>query len=132
MNIPMLWLNCFKKNLRQAGFEEVEGGEAELLQRYSQVAIGKLNLVIAPGRSPRLVVDSSISGVTANTCIPNRMSLPRISDVIDAAPDGPTSEECVQLTLDVAKAHRRITIHPDDGRASCVFIFSNGFLDLLH
>lgn len=116
---PDVVAKLLQEELEAGWIEEVEGGEAELLQRYSQVAIGKLNLVIAPGRSPRLVVDSSISGVTANTCIPNRMSLPRTSDVIDAAPDGPTSEECVQLTLDVAKAHRRITLHPDDGGLLC-------------
>ena len=83
------------------------------------MAIGKLNLVVAPGRSPRLVVDSSVSGVTANTCIPNRMASPRISDVISSAPDTPTSEACVLLTLDVSKAHRRIKIHPDDRGLLC-------------
>ena len=86
------------------------------------MAIGKLNLVVAPGRSPRLVVDSSVSGVTANTCIPNRMALPRISDVIFSAPDTPTSEACVLLTLDVSKAHRRIKIHPDDRGLLCFHV----------
>ena len=104
----------------EAGWiEEVAGGETSLRQQFPQIAIGKLNLVTAPGRAPRLVVDSSVSGVTANTVIPNRMCLPRISDVISAAPDIPSSEACIQLTLDVAKAHRRIKIHPDDGGLLC-------------
>ncbi len=98
--------------------KEVIGGEDALRQQFPQVAIGKLNLVIAQG-TPRLVVDSSVSGVTSNTCIPSRMALPRISDVISAAPDNPASETCVQLTLDVVKAHRRIKIHPDDGGLLC-------------
>ena len=57
----------------QAGFIElVPGGLAELQASYSRTAIGKLGVVIAEGRSPRLVVDSSISNVTTNTVIPNR------------------------------------------------------------
>ena len=75
---------------------------------HSKTAIGKLGVVLAPGRSPRLVVDSSISMVTANTVLPNHMLLPRISDVIQCAPDSMASQQMTQLTLDVAKAHRRI------------------------
>ncbi len=113
-----------QEEIESGWIEEVTGGEDALRKQFPQVAIGKLNLVIAPGRFPRLVVDSSVSGVTANTGIQNRMSLPRICDVISAAPDSPTSETCVQLTLDVAKAHRRIKIHPDDGGLLC-FHFQN-------
>lgn len=71
------------------------------------------------GRSPRLVVDSSISNVTANTCLPNRMTLPRISDVVSAAPVSCSAEEMIALVLDVAKAHRRILIHPHDAGLFC-------------
>ncbi len=42
----------------------------------SPCSYGKLTLVLAPNRSPRLVVDSSISGVTAHTCIPNHVCYP--------------------------------------------------------
>ena len=116
---PQIASDLLQEEVESGWIEEITGGEDALRKQFPQVASGKLNLVIAPGRSPRLVVDSSVSGVTANTCIPNRMSLPRISDVISAAPDSPTSEACVQLTLDVAKAHRRIKIHPDDGGLLC-------------
>ena len=61
------------------------------------------------------MVETSISGFTAPTCIPNRMCSPRISDVPSAAPNAPASKSCVLLTLDCAEAHRRIKIHPDDG-----------------
>ena len=46
---------------------EVPGGDAELRRLYQYTAVGKLGLVLAPGRPPRLVVDSSVSGVTSNT-----------------------------------------------------------------
>ena len=72
-----------------AGFiAHVPGGVPQLKQMYSETAIGKLGVVLAPGRSPRLVVDSSISMVTANTVLPNHMLLPRISDIIQCAPEG--------------------------------------------
>eukprot|EP00435_Cladocopium_sp_Y103_P026209 s1025_g6.t1 len=86
----------------------------ELRSSYPRVAIVKLGIIIAEGRSPRLVVDSSVSNVTANTVLPNHMLLPRISDVMACAPDSMAIEEVVQLTLDVSKAHRRILIHPAD------------------
>ena len=78
---PLLEEEC------RAGFiQKVPGGLAELQRQHSHVAVGKLGLVCAENRSPRLVVDSTVSGVTANTSIPNRMLLPRISDVLQASP----------------------------------------------
>ena len=57
-----------------AGFiAHVPGGMTQLKQMYAKTAIGKLEVVLAPGRSPRLAVDSSISIVTANTVLPNYM-----------------------------------------------------------
>ena len=104
----------------QAGFIElVPGGLAELQASYSRTAIGKLGVVIAEGRSPRLVVDSSISNVTNNTIIPNHMMLPRIADVLASAPAQMAQQQMTQLTLDVAKAHRRILIDPKDGGMLC-------------
>ena len=83
--------------------------------------MGKLGLVLAEGRSPRLVVDSSISMVTANTAISNRMLLPKVSDLCQAAPLRPALalENVLLLALDVSKAHRRILIHPDDRGLLC-------------
>lgn len=66
-----------------AGFiAHVPGGVPQFKQMYTKTAktaIGKLGVVLTPGRAPRLVVDSSISNVTANTVLPNHMLLPPIS-----------------------------------------------------
>ena len=56
----------------------VPGGLPELQRQYNRTAVGKLGLVLAPGRSPRLVVDSSISNVTANTQIPITCCCPEL------------------------------------------------------
>ena len=98
--------------------------EAGWIQEYSSlqaieaafplVACGKLGLVLAEGRSPRLVVDSSISGVTQSCALPNRILLPKISDVAACAPSHLGAEEWVAASIDVRKAHRLIKIHPED------------------
>ena len=89
---------------------------------YDQVAVGKLGVVLAEGRSLRLVVDSSVSNVTSNTCIPNHMLLPKITDLMSCSPLEYADEQLIQLTLDVSKTHQRILIHPDDRGLLCFHV----------
>ena len=104
----------------EAGFvAHVPGGIAELKQQFERTAVGKLGVAIAEGRSPRLVVDSSISNVTSNTIIPNHMMLPPISDILFCAPTEMAQQQVIQLTFDVSKAHRRILIDLQDGGMLC-------------
>ena len=107
----------------------VPGRLAELKQQFERTAVGKLDVVISEGRSPRLAVDSSISNVTSksNTVIPNHMMLPRISDILFCAPTEMVQQQVIQLTLDVSKAHRWIVIDPQDGGMLC--FHANGRLD---
>ena len=103
-----------------AGFiEEVPGGLAQLQKDHAHTAIGKLGLVCADNRAPRLVVDSTVSGVTQNTSIPNRMLLPKITDVLQAAPMHHSALQMTAFTLDVSKAHRRIKIATSDQGLLC-------------
>ena len=81
--------------------------------------------MLAPNRFPRRVVDSSVSGVTAHTCIPNCMCLPRISDVISAAPDIPPSllctlqvqSEVVWIGWQISTLHWTVTLTTDKREA---------------
>lgn len=116
---PDIVVQLIKEELQAGLIELVPGGLKELQDRYDRTAVGKLGVVIAEGRSPHLAVDSSISNVTANTIIPNHMILPRISDVMACAPVELVQQQMTQLTLDVAKAHRRILIDPRDGGMLC-------------
>ena len=81
---------------------------------------------LAEGRSPRLVVDSSISGVTAACGVPSRMLLPRIADVAACAPEVPTSEPWLAVSLDIRKAHRQLKVLPL-GQAWLSFSFEGRF-----
>ena len=49
----------------------------------------------------RLVVDSSLSGVTQSCRVPNKIMLPKISDVAACAPLALGSEEWVAASIDV-------------------------------
>ena len=98
---------------------EVPGGDAELRRLYQYTAVGKLGLVLAPGRPPRLVVDSSVSGVTSNTHLPNRSSNPSLMDVRRSVPVSDSLHRLLALVLDVAKAHRRMLIRPADRGLLC-------------
>ena len=44
------------------------------------VALGKLNVVFAEGKDPRLVLDSTICGVNPRCHIPERVALPMAAD----------------------------------------------------
>ena len=78
-----------------AGFiVEVADGLEALQRQFPRVAFGKLGVVITEGRARRLVVDSSISNVTANTVLPNHMLFPRIADV---------QMECAPTSMDLEK-----------------------------
>ena len=99
----------------------VRGGLPELQSQYSQTAVGKLGLVKSPGRPDRLVVDSSVSGVTEHTALPNKSANPSISGVRECFPPEHALECLLALILDVSKAHRRIKIRPSDRGLLCAF-----------
>jgi len=110
---PSIVEDLIQEELAAGFIALVPGGVPELQERYQRTAVGKLGplgVVIAEGPSPRLVVDSSISNVTSNTVIPNHMTLPRISDVIDCAPETMARQQMIQ---------RRILIDPKDGGMLC-------------
>ena len=44
-------------------------------------ALGKLNLVLAEGRDPRLVLDSTICGVNPKCHLPEKVALPMAADI---------------------------------------------------
>jgi len=102
-------MSCWPRNWQRSGspWWRVEGGDARLKREYAISAVGKLGVVLAEGRSARLVVDSSVSGVTSNTVLPNRSSNPTLSDVFSCMPLSDSLARLVALVLDVAKAHRR-------------------------
>ena len=65
-----------KAEVSEGWISKVPGGLSALKRLYRRSAVGKLGLVKAPDRDPRPVVDSSVSGVTAHTHLPNKSANP--------------------------------------------------------
>ena len=107
------------EEIKKGRIAEVPGGMAALKHQCSSCAVGKLGLVQLPGRSPRLVVDSSVSVVTEKIVLPNRSCNPTLSHLSRCLPVGGYQEEMSALVLGVAKAHRRIKIQPKDEGLLC-------------
>ena len=107
------------EELAQGWIAVVPGGDDELRREFPVSAVGKLGVVLAEGRPPRLVVDSSVSGVTCHTVLPNRSCNPTLTDVFSSMPLSDSLERLVALVLDVAKAHRRILIRKQDRGLLC-------------
>ncbi|CAE7259471.1 unnamed protein product, partial [Symbiodinium sp. KB8] len=106
---PDIVNSLLDEELREEWISEYASLE-DIQSEFSQVALGRLGLVIAEGRSARLVVDSSISGVTSSSAIPNCISNPRIEDVSACAPSYVPPDPWVGASIDVKKAHRRMLI----------------------
>ena len=122
---PQEVLQMLEDELEEGWISEYPSLQA-IQATFPQVACGKLGFVQAEGRSARLVVDSSISGVTSSCQIPNHMLNPRLCDIAACAPEQVPSEPWVGVSLDVRKAHRRVLLAWVD-RALLAFSFLGRF-----
>ena len=84
----------------------VPGNLPALASQYTKSAVGKLGVVFAL----RLVVDSSVTGVTAHTRLPNRSANPILNHLRVCLPSDTAQERLRARVLDVSKARRRILI----------------------
>ena len=100
-----------------AGFAYIlPGGAAEAVQKWgSNVAAGRLGVVQAPGRKPRLIGDGSISGANQACIIPEKARLPGLSSVQRFLSESGSGSAWVALSFDVASAHKLILVKPEGG-----------------
>ena len=78
------------------------------------IAVGKLNVVHAEGKEPRLVLDSTVCGVNPKCNIPERVSLPMASDVRLAFMPEDTHASFIGASFDFKAAHKQIQVHPSE------------------
>ena len=68
-----------QEDIKQGFVFQVEGGEEAAKRQWpNAVAMGKLNLAIAEGKSPRLVLDSSVPGVNSRVELYERVEHPSL------------------------------------------------------
>ena len=78
------------------------------------VALGKLNIVFAEGKGPRLVLDSTICGVNPRCHIPERVALPMAADIRLATQPQDSHGAFVGASLDFKAAHKQVRIRPEE------------------
>ena len=107
-----------------AGYAFVlEGGEPEARRRWGKlVASGKLGVVRAPGKKPRLIGDGSVSGANRASRIHEHVRLPGLQG-IQRFLSMPAAQEksWVAFSFDVAAAHKRVLICEQE-QGLCCFV----------
>ena len=74
------------------------------------IAVGKLNVVFAEGKEPRLVLDSTVCQVNTRCHLPERLSLPMASDVALSTQPEDTPGAFVGASIDFKAAHKQVQV----------------------
>ena len=112
---PELLAQLIQQEVEKGFVKRFEGTEEDAaLQWPKGTAIGKLNVVIAEGRDPRLVLDSTVCGLNPAVHIPERVAPPTASDVQRTF----LAEDCyaqqTALSIDFKAAHKCNKVHPSE------------------
>ena len=107
--------SLLQEEIRQGWVFEFEGSLQQAQQEWPQgVALGKLSIAFSATRSPRLVLDNTVSG-TNNACVvPEKQSMPSAWDVMRSFPLRNTQSPQSAFSLDVKAAHKHIRVHPSE------------------
>ena len=119
---PQLTQSLIEEEIRQGWVEKIPGGLEEAKRRWTHLGLGKLNVVQAPGKAPRLVLDSSCCNVNQHCQLPETMVLPTIADVRATFSDQTTARDWTALSLDIRAAHKQVRLaEADQGLVAFAF-----------
>ena len=89
------------------------------------IAMGKLGVVYAENRDPRLVLDSTVCGMNGRCYLPERQKLPNLRHISLFLSSCPAMQDQWQgASIDVKAAHKRMRIREEE-RGSLLFRFQN-------
>ena len=123
---PHLTQSLIDEEIKQGWVARVPGGLQEAKQRWPHLGVGKLNVVQAPGKPPRLVLDSSCCNVNQHCHLPETMILPTIADVRATFTDHTTGRTWRALSLDIRAAHKQVRLAAQD-QGLVAFTFQGNF-----
>ena len=113
--MPEVVAELLQKELDNKWVVETPYTQTEAKEAFLEgVAIGKLNVVIAEGRDPRLVLDSSICNVNGRCQLPERVALPTALDIRLATLDADPHSAFVGAGLDFKAAHKQVKVRPEE------------------
>ena len=112
---PQVLADLLRAEIEQGWIEEFPGSLEEAKDRWPQrTAVGKLNLVFAEDKEPRLVLDSSVCNANALCQVPEHVSLPAALDVHRTFLCTDQYSSWSALALDVKAARKRIKVRASD------------------
>ncbi|CAE7206607.1 unnamed protein product [Symbiodinium sp. CCMP2592] len=109
---PKILSELIDKEISEGFLEELDLASAQ--QRWENIAVAKLNVVLADNRKPRLIMDGTVSGVNSFCFLNERCCLPSLKDVRSAFPLRMNNEDLSAFSLDIRAAHKTIRIREKD------------------
>ena len=112
---PDLLSELIEKEIAQGWVRKFEGTEQDAALHWpAGTAIGKLNLVLAEGKEPRIVLDSSVCGLNPSVHLPERVALPTGADVQRSFLSDDCFAQLRAVSLDFKAAHKCCKVLPKD------------------
>ena len=107
--------SLLEQAIQQGWVKVYDGSREDAKSNWPQrTAIGKLNLVLAEHRDPRLVLDSTVCNANALCRIPEQVSLPTALDVHRTFLPADRFGQWTGIALDSKAAQQRIKVHPSE------------------
>ena len=103
-----------EEEIANGWFLELDSLEAAQERFGDKLAIGKMSIVKAEGKKPRLVVDSTVCGTNPSCTIPETYTLPGVDDVRDSFPLRCHSGLCAGFAFDIKSAHKTVRVRDSD------------------
>ena len=112
---PELLAQLVQDEVDRGFVAKFDGDEAQAALHWPNgTAIGKLNIVMAEGKDPRLVLDSSVCGLNPSIHLPEHVALPTASDVQRTFLSGDCYRALIALSLDFKAVHKCCKVRQSD------------------
>ena len=112
---PALLRTLLQKEIEHGWVQKFSGNRESAEQlRPGRTAIGKLNIVLADGKEPRLVLDSTVCNADPMCKIPEHVALPSALDVQRSFLHGDAFGDMRCTALDFKAAHKCVKVAPQE------------------
>ena len=110
---PALPRQLLDKEIESGHVVPFRGDRKSAAKHWPQgIATGKLNIVKAEGRDPRLVLDSTVCNATILCRVPEHVALPSAQEVMRSFQHGDAYGTWVGIALDFKAAHKTVKVKP--------------------
>ena len=112
---PALLRSLVDKEIQAGHVAAFAGDRTAAAKHWPQgIAIGKRNIVLAEGRDPRLVLDSTVCNANTLCRIPEHVALPSAHEVMKSFQHRDAYGNWIAFALDFKAAHKTIKVKPQE------------------